>query len=92
MTPHAQFLIAALAALVVTSPYAVITPRLQKRYRRTIIALFTSGYALIGATFIVDDLLNPPLFFHGFVPGIGIGLILASLGLTLTLRHNKGQI
>lgn len=92
MTPHTQFFIAALAALVVTSPGIMATPRREARFRQTIIALFVSGYALIGATFIIDDLVNPPLFFHGFVPGIGIGLILASLSLAIMLRYNRGHL
>ncbi|MGZ3716381.1 MAG: hypothetical protein ACXVA4_13250 [Ktedonobacterales bacterium] len=38
---------------------------------------------LIGSAFIIDDILRPPLFVHGFVPGIGIGAITVALATIL---------
>lgn len=91
MTPHAQFFVAALVALTVTSPPIVAASWRRLQYWRSIIALFLSGYALIAATFVIDDKFNPPLFFHGFLPGIGIGLVLASLGISAAERRYMRQ-
>ena len=87
MTPHAQFFLATCIALIVTLPPIVAVARARLPYRNIIMVLFVGGYSLIGATFVLDSLFNPPLFVHGFVPGIGMSLIGASLGLRYS-AHN----
>lgn len=79
MTPHIQFLILACVSLVITGLAVVHAWRARLQHRVFATVLYGSGYTLIGAAFIIDDILRPPLFVHGFVPGIGIGAILVAL-------------
>ena len=79
MTPHIQFLILAGVSLVITVLAIIYAWRRNLRHRVFATVLYGSGYTLIGATFIIDDILRPPLFVHGFVPGIGIGAIVVAL-------------
>ncbi len=79
MTPHTQFLILAGISLVITMLAIVFAWRRHLPHRVFVTVLYGSGYALIGAAFIVDAILKPPLFVHGFVPGIGIGAIVVAL-------------
>lgn len=80
MTPHLQFLIIIVVALVVTLPWVVLAGLRGLRHREAIMTLYIAGFGLLAGTFIVDSIVNPPLFFHGFVPGIGIGLLIGALG------------
>ena len=81
MSPHMQFLIVDIIAMLVTSPLVVLAWRRMLARRGLIAALYVAGYAVIAAAFIIDSLYNPPLFAHGFTPGIGIGLLLGCIGL-----------
>lgn len=83
MTPHIQFLILACVSLAITVVAIVHAWRRRLRHRAFATVLYGGGYTLIGAAFIVDDILRPPLFVHGFVPGIGIGAIVVALATVL---------
>lgn len=83
MSVHAQFAALALAALVLTAPALVITWRARLPSRRLTTALYAAGFTLIALTLVLDPMLSPPLFYHGFFPGIGIG----GIALALALAH-----
>lgn len=91
MTPHIQFLILACVALAITLPAVIYAWRKHAPHRVFATVLYGSGYTLIGAAFIVDDILRPPLFVHGFVPGIGIGAIIIALATILQDTHALSQ-
>lgn len=95
MTPHIQFLILACVSLAITMLAIVYAWRRRTPHRVFATVLYASGYVLIGAAFIIDDILRPPLFVHGFVPGIGIGAIIIALATILqdsrTLSHLSRQ-
>jgi peptidoglycan/LPS O-acetylase OafA/YrhL len=78
---HAQFTALAFAALALSSPAMVIAWRARLPSRRLATALYASGFTLIALTLILDPILNPPLFYHGFFPGVGIGGIVIALAL-----------
>jgi hypothetical protein len=73
---HMQFFIAYLIALGVTGPLLGYAWRRCMPHVMTMTRWYVVGYAIIGITFIIDDRFDPPLFFHGFIPGIGIGMLL----------------
>ncbi len=81
MTVHTEFIALAVAALALTFPAIIVAwiARLPSRALAT--ALYGTGFVLIAATLIVDSIVNPPLFYHGFFPGIGIGGIIIALAL-----------
>jgi hypothetical protein len=83
MSAHTGFLIVAAASLAMTSPCLALALMWRLTHRRLLAALYLLGYALIAQQFVVDAFINPPLFFHGFGPGIGIGLLIAFFGLFL---------
>lgn len=91
MTPHMQFLILACVSLAITMLAIVYAWCRHTPHRVFATALYGSGYALIGAAFIVDDILRPPLFVHGFVPGIGIGAIVLALATILQGTRTLSQ-
>ena len=79
MSAHEQFLTLAGLSLVVTAPviaYAA-TKRLARRW--WLMVSYGAGYAIIGAAFVLDAIFAPPLFVHGFIPGIGIALVVEAL-------------
>lgn len=79
MTPHTGFLLAAVLSLLVTLPVLVWRWYTRRPHWMFAAALYFGGYLLIGAAFIVDAIAQPPLFVHGFVPGIGSGMIVVAL-------------
>lgn len=81
MSVHAQFVALALVGLALTAPALVAAWRLRLPDRQLATVLYTLGFALIGATLILDPILSPPLFYHGFFPGIGIGCAALALAL-----------
>lgn len=81
MSVHAQFVALAAVGLVVTLPAMVIAWAARLPSRGLATALYAAGFALIGATLVLDPILSPPLFYHGFFPGIGIGGIAVALAL-----------
>lgn len=81
MSPHAQFTALALLGCALTVPAVIVAWRRRLADRRLATILYLVGFALIGATIALDPLLQPPLFFHGFVPGIGIGAVAIALAL-----------
>jgi hypothetical protein len=83
MSPHAQFLLADALAMPALAPVCALAWRRRLRHRTPITLLYSVGFGLIALTLLIDTIWNPPLFFHGFVPGIGIGLLLACVGLYL---------
>lgn len=87
MSVHAQFAALALAGFVVTVPVLVIAWVRRLPARRMATILYLVGFALIGATLILDPILRPPLFYHGFFPGIGIGAITVALALVAGVRQ-----
>lgn len=91
MTPHVQFLILACVSLAITMLAIIYAWRRHMPHRVFATVLYGSGYMLIGAAFIIDDILRPPLFVHGFVPGIGIGAIMVALAIILQGTHTPSQ-
>lgn len=83
MTPHIQFLLLACVSLAITMLAIIHAWRRRLQHRLFATVLYGGGYTLIGAAFIIDDILKPPLFVHGFVPGIGIGAIVVALAIIL---------
>ncbi len=81
MTVHIEFIALAVAGLALTFPAIIVAwiARLPSRALAT--ALYGIGFFLIAATLIVDSIVNLPLFYHGFFPGIGIGGIIIALAL-----------
>jgi hypothetical protein len=80
VTAHTQFLIADAVSMIALSPLLIRAQVRQLPHRALLTWLYTVGYGLIAITFIVDSIFNPPMFFHGFTPGVGIGLLLAYVG------------
>jgi hypothetical protein len=83
MSTHSGFALAAALSLVITLPSIVWTWRKRRPHRMLVLALYAAGYGLIAAALLLDPIVQPPLFVHGFVPGIGGGLIITALALTL---------
>ncbi len=81
MTPHTGFLLAAVLSLAFTLPAMVWQWRARQSHRALAATLYIGGYLVIGAAFVIDPILQPPLFIHGFVPGIGTGMIAVALAL-----------
>jgi hypothetical protein len=78
---HVQFIALAVAGLIVTLPAIVIAWRARLPSRRLATALYVAGFVFIASTLILDPILNPPLFYHGFFGGIGIGGVAIALAL-----------
>lgn len=81
MSVHTEFIALAVASLALTFPAIVVAWVARLPSRKLVSALYGVGFALIAATLIVDSIVNPPLFYHGFFPGIGIGGIVIALAL-----------
>ncbi|HEU0025702.1 MAG TPA: hypothetical protein VFQ25_01180 [Ktedonobacterales bacterium] len=78
---HVEFIALAVAGLIVTLPAMVIVWRARLPSRRLATALYVAGFAFISSTLILDPILNPPLFYHGFYAGIGMGGVAIALAL-----------
>jgi hypothetical protein len=93
MSTHSGFVLVAVLSLVSTLPLLVFGWRRRSLHRELAVALYLAGYALIGATLLLDPVLQPPLFLHGFVPGMGAGLSVAALALILQdlIRRGPGR-
>ncbi len=81
MSTHIGFLLVALASLLVSAPMVALTWRYHLAYRGAITTYYVVGYSVIAAAFILDDIVAPPLFVHGFIPGVGVAQLLFSLAL-----------
>lgn len=81
MSVHMQFVALAVVGFALTAPALVVAWLYRLSDRQLATALYLGGFALIAATLIVDPLARPPLFYHGFFPGIGIGMAAVALGL-----------
>jgi hypothetical protein len=86
VSPHAQFVALALIGFALTAPALVVAWRMRLPDRRLVTGLYSVGCALIVATLILDPILSPPLFYHGFFPGIGIGCVALALALVFLAR------
>jgi hypothetical protein len=75
MSVHEQFLALAAGSFVATIWAVMWAFRRRFAARRWIALYYAAGYLVIAAAFILDEIFAPPLFIHGFVPGIGIALI-----------------
>jgi hypothetical protein len=82
MTVHEQFLALAVGSFVATVWAVLWAFRRHFAARRWIASYYAAGYVIIAAAFILDEIFAPPLFLHGFIPGIGIALIAEALLLT----------
>jgi hypothetical protein len=91
MTVHEQFL--ALAAISFVATVWVVAWALRRQFaaRKWIVSYYAAGYVLIAAAFILDDIFAPPLFVHGFVPGIGIALIIEALLLAAAETFTRAE-
>ena len=83
MSTHSGFALAAALSLAITLPVIIWSWRKQWPQRMPVLALYAGGYGLIAAALLLDPVVQPPLFLHGFVPGIGVGLIITALAITL---------
>jgi hypothetical protein len=79
MSVHEQFLTLAVGSFVATAWAVAWAFRRHFAARRWIVSYYATGYVIIAAAFILDEIFAPPLFIHGFVPGIGIALIVEAL-------------
>lgn len=79
MSVHTQFIALALVGFALTAPALIVAWSYRLSERQLATALYLCGFALIAATLIVDPLAHPPLFYHGFFPGIGIGMAAVAL-------------
>ena len=87
MSTHMQFTLLALAALIATLPVMIFASVHRLAFRSLAITFYTSGFALIGAALVLDPVIHPPLFYHGFIPGIGMAMI--ALGLAIVLQSRR---
>ena len=87
VSPHAQFTVLALLGCALTAPALSAAWRLRLADRCLASVFYLVGFGLIGATLALDPILQPPLFFHGFVPGIGIGAVAIALALVALARR-----
>ena len=85
MAPHTGFLVAAVLSFVITLPAMLWQWRTRLPHRIFSATLYLCGYLLIGAAFVFDAVVQPPLFIHGFVPGIGTGMIAVALAMGLRM-------
>ena len=85
MSVHMGFTLLALGALLATSPLIIVAWLRRQAYRRLAIGLYVGGFTCIFATLLLDPILRPPLFYHGFFPGIGASCV--AVALALVLRH-----
>lgn len=89
MSTHAQFVALTLVGLALTAPALVVAWRGRLPVRRLATTLYVLGFALIVATLIVDPIVRPPLFYHGFFPGVGIGCVALALALALVVQARR---
>lgn len=87
MSVHAQFIALALVGFALTAPALVAAWLMRLADRQLATALYTLGFALVSATLILDPIVRPPLFYHGFFPGIGIGCVALALALVYLARR-----
>ena len=83
MSTHTGFTVAAALSLLATLPLVVSAWRRQQAQRTLVLALYVAGYLFIAVALLLDPVIQPPLFIHGFVPGIGAGLIVIALTLSV---------
>ncbi|HEX8997352.1 MAG TPA: hypothetical protein VF812_15095 [Ktedonobacterales bacterium] len=86
MSVHAQFVALALVGCALTAPALVAAWRMRLPDRHLATVFYVVGLALISATLILDPIVRPPLFYHGFFPGVGIGAVALSLALLALAR------
>lgn len=89
MTTHTGFAIAAALSLLVTLPVMAWQWRTRRTDTTLAVALYVSGYLLIGAALALNPIVQPPLFVHGFVPGIGTGMIAVALAMGGRVPHGS---
>jgi hypothetical protein len=84
MSVHEQFL--ALAACSFVATVWAVTWAFMRQFtaRWWIVSYYGIGYVIIAAAFMLDEIFAPPLFVHGFVPGIGSAFIVEALLLVAT--------
>ena len=87
MSVHAQFIALALVGFALTAPALVAAWLMRLADRQLATALYTLGFALMSVTLILDPIVRPPLFYHGFFPGIGIGCVALALALVYLARR-----
>ncbi len=87
MSVHAQFIALALVGFALTALALVAAWLMRLADRQLATALYTLGFALMSATLILDPIVRPPLFYHGFFPGIGIGCVALALALVYLARR-----
>jgi hypothetical protein len=81
-------LLVAVASLLVTLPVMVWQWQMRWPHRIFAATLYMGGYVFIGATFVIDAIAQPPLFMHGFIPGIGSGMIAIALAMGIYARRS----
>ncbi len=83
MSVHLGFLIAGCASLVASLPLVARGWMRRLPTRRLASAYYAAGYLVMAAGYTLDSVSNPPLFLHGFIPGIGVALVLIGLALVM---------
>lgn len=79
VSPHMQFTLADLAGMLIMLPVCVQSWHSWHPHHALVLAFYTAGYGVIAAGLVFDSLVNPPLFVHGLVGGVGIGLLVACI-------------
>ena len=91
MSVHEQFLALAAGSFLATAWAVAWAYRRHFTTRQWIVSYYVTGYVFIAAAFIFDEIFAPPLFVHGFVPGIGLALIIEALLLTATETFTRAD-
>ncbi|HEY7973991.1 MAG TPA: hypothetical protein VIG77_08455 [Ktedonobacterales bacterium] len=89
MSAHTQFTLLALLGGALTAPAMIAAWILRLPDRQMAMGSYGVGCALIAGALILDPIIQPPLFYHGFVPGLGIGAVAIALALVAAALRRR---
>lgn len=99
VSAHTQFTLLALLGGALTAPALVAAWMLRLPDRQLATGSYGAGCVLIAGALVLDPIIQPPLFYHGFVPGLGIAamaialaLVAGSLRRRSTLRPHADEL
>lgn len=83
MSVHVGFLIAGCVSLLASLPIVVRGWVCGLPNRRAASLFYAAGYLILAAGYTLDSVINPPLFMHGFIAGIGAAQVIIGLALAV---------